>query len=163
MAIRIEFFSPKILRQPMKLTNHPFTAISVITNNRPNKARNITCTKGNLSDTDLALDLAVTVEKIDTHLKRKEEAMVKSKELLFSEFCQYLSLTEEEVNTKWRKLKEEDKLVLVKEFVNEWGANFHPLSARSVKEMVDEYLLDEKFSSVLFPGLKRMLGFPQDS
>ena len=89
--------------------------------------------------------------------------MKKSRELLFLDLCQYLSLKEEEVNKKWRKMKEEEKLVIVKEFVNKWGVNFHPLSVRSVKEMVDEYLQDDKSSSVMFPGLKRILGFSEDS
>ena len=89
--------------------------------------------------------------------------MKKSRELLFSELCQYLLLKEEEVNKKWRKMKEEEKLVIVKEFVNKWGVNFHPLSVRSVKEMVDEYLQDDKSSSVMFPGLKRMLGLSEDA
>ena len=89
--------------------------------------------------------------------------MKKSRELLFSELCQYLLLKEEEVNKKWRKMKEEEKLVIVKEFVNKWGVNFHPLSVRSVKEMVDEYLQYDKSSSVMFPGLKRILGFSEDT
>ena len=89
--------------------------------------------------------------------------MKKSRELLFLDLCQYLSLKEEEVNKKWRKMKEEEKLVIVKEFVNKWGVNFHPLSVRSVKEMVDEYLQDDKSSSVMFPGLKRMLGLSEDA
>lgn len=89
--------------------------------------------------------------------------MKQSREFLFTELCQYLSLKEEEVNKKWRKMKEEEKWVLVKGFVNNWGVNFHPLSVRSVVEMVDEYLQDEKSSSGMFPGLKRMLGFSQDT
>ncbi|XP_022762861.1 uncharacterized protein LOC111308646 [Durio zibethinus] len=158
MAMRIPLFqfSSNNLPRPRKLPNHPFTS-------RPNKIHNISCTKKNLGDTALALDLAISVEKINTHLEQKEKAMKKSMELLFSELCQYLSLKEEEVNMKWRKMKEEEKWVLVKEFVNEWGVNFHPLSVRSVKEMVDEYLQDDKSSSVMFPGFKRMLGLSEDT
>ncbi|EOX97312.1 hypothetical protein QUC31_015752 [Theobroma cacao] len=162
MAIRIDLLPPKSLQQPRKILNHPFSTTTLITN-RPNKTHNIPCAKRNLSDTALALDLAVTVEKINTHLEQKEKAMKQSREFLFTELCQYLSLKEEEVNKKWRKMKEEEKWVLVKGFVNNWGVNFHPLSVRSVVEMVDEYLQDEKSSSGMFPGLKRMLGFSQDT
>jgi hypothetical protein len=58
---------------------------------------------------------------------------------------------------------------LVKGFVSEWSMNFHPLSARSVKEMVEEYLQEDNPSaaksspSVLFPGLKRIMGFSQNN
>lgn len=90
--------------------------------------------------------------------------MKKSKELLFTELCQYLALKGEEVKKKWRKMDDEDKWVLVKGFVSEWSESFHPLSARSVKEMVEEYLQEENPSpksspSSLFPGLKKMMGF----
>lgn len=100
---------------------------------------------------------------MNTHLVQREEAMKKSKELLFIELCHYLALEKEEVKRKWSKMDLEEKLVLVKEFVNEWGVNFHPLSARSVKQMIEEYLQEEKPSSdsstsVLFPSLKRMMG-----
>ncbi|XVF00688.1 hypothetical protein REPUB_Repub04eG0022800 [Reevesia pubescens] len=156
MRIPLIHFSSNNLQQPRKFSNHLFTS-------RPKKTHNISCTKKNLSDTALALDLAITIEKINTRLEQKEKAMKKSKELLFTELCQYLSLKEEDVNKKWRKMNEEEKWVLVKEFVNEWGVTFHPLSVRSVKEMVDEYLQDDKSSSVMFPGLKRMLGFSEDS
>ncbi|XWS62520.1 hypothetical protein CRYUN_Cryun06bG0018200 [Craigia yunnanensis] len=164
MAMRIPLFqfSPNNLQQHRKFPNHLFTATTLITN-RPNKRHNISCAKKNHSDKALALDLAISVKKINTHLEQKEKAMKKSRELLFLDLCQYLSLKEEEVNKKWRKMKEEEKLVFVKEFVNEWGVNFHPLSVRSVKEMIDEFLQDDKSSSVMFPGLKRMLGFSEDA
>ena len=109
--------------------------------------------------------MASEVAKINTHLLQREEALKKSKELLFTEMCQYLALKGEEVKKKWRKMDEEEKWVLVKEFVSEWSMNFHPLSARSVKEMVEEYLQEDNPSapksspSVLFPGLKRIMGF----
>lgn len=93
--------------------------------------------------------------------------MKKSKELLFTELCQYLASKEDEVKKKWRKMDEEDKLVLVKGFVTEWSVNFHPLSARSVKEMVEEYLQEDNPSatsspSLFFSGLNRIMGFSQN-
>jgi hypothetical protein len=92
--------------------------------------------------------------------------MKKSRELLFTELCNYLALDKEEVEKKWSKMDQEEIRVLVKGFVNEWGANFHPLSARSVEEMIEEYLHEEKPSSnssrsMLFPGLKRIMGFSE--
>lgn len=93
--------------------------------------------------------------------------MKKSKELLFTELCQYLALKGEEVKKKWRKMDEEEKLGLVKGFVTEWSVNFHPLSARSVKEMVEEYLQEDNPSatsspSLLYTGLQRIMGFSQN-
>ncbi|KAG6762538.1 hypothetical protein POTOM_033046 [Populus tomentosa] len=110
--------------------------------------------------------LATEVAKINTHLVQREEAMKKSRELLFNELCNYLALDKEEVKKKWSKMDQEERRVLVKGFVNEWSANFHPLSARSVKEMIEEYLHEEKTSSnssrsMLFPGLKRIMGFSE--
>ena len=95
--------------------------------------------------------------------------MSKSRELLFGELCEYLGLKEDEAKLRWSKMDEDEKWVLVKGFVAEWGAHFHPLSARSTKEMVEEYLRQRKGnptqnsppppSSVLFPGFERMIGF----
>lgn len=94
--------------------------------------------------------------------------MNKSREILFGEVCEYLGLKADEAKHKWRNMNEDEKWALVKGFVSEWAANFHPLSARSAKEMVEEYLRDDKPSSSanlpssasgIFPGLKRILGF----
>ncbi|KAL3576253.1 hypothetical protein D5086_021536 [Populus alba] len=121
---------------------------------------------GDRSDADLASDLASEVAKINIHLVQQEEAMKKSRELLFAELCKYLALDKEEVKRKWSKMDQEEKRVLIKGFVDEWGVNFHPLSARSVKEMIEEYLHERKppshsSGSMLFPGLKRIMGFSQ--
>lgn len=102
---------------------------------------------------------------------QRREAMEKSRELLFRELCGYLNLEAEEVKKRWKKMDEEEKRGLVKGFVSEWGVNFHPLSARSVKELVEEYLRDgeqnpspksSSSSSSLFPTLKKMMGFSQN-
>ncbi|KAJ4716034.1 Mediator of RNA polymerase II transcription subunit like [Melia azedarach] len=158
MALKINLFSPKTLLQSPNFQyfpNRPKTLILCSSKNNNN----------NLGDAELASDLATEVAKINTHLVQKEEAMKKSKELLFTEFCQYLALEEDEAKKKWKKIDEEEKWGLVKGFVSEWSLNFHPLSARSVKEMLEEYLHEEKKSSssgfVLFPGLKKIMGFSQ--
>ncbi|TYH94309.1 hypothetical protein ES332_A12G032400v1 [Gossypium tomentosum] len=146
MNVSLFQFSPNCLPQVGKFRNHPS-----ISNNRPNTK--IPCTKNKLSDSALALDLAINVQKINTHLEKKEKAMKKSKEFLFTELCQYLSLKEEEMNKKWRKMREEEKWVLINKFVDEW-----------IKEMVDEYLQDDNRSDPpMFPGLKRLLGMSKDA
>ncbi|TXG54100.1 hypothetical protein EZV62_019356 [Acer yangbiense] len=93
--------------------------------------------------------------------------MNKSKELLFTDLCQFLDLKEDQLKNKWGKIDEDEKWDLVKGFVSEWGVNFHPLSARSIKELIEEYLLEEEkqpspsststAGSLLFSGLKRLL------
>jgi hypothetical protein len=165
MAARIPFLFSIITPQAQKFHPHPFPSTTLLSN----KPRTwISCTK-KISDAEISSDLASEVAKMNSHLVQREEAMKKSKELLFTELCQYLALKEDEVKKKWRKMDEEDKLVLVKGFVTEWSVNFHPLSARSVKEMVEEYLQEDNPSpsatsspSMFFPGLKRIMGFSQN-
>lgn len=118
-----------------------------------------------MSDLELAVDFATEVGKMNTQMLQKEEALKKSKELLFVEFCNYTGLKSEEMKKKWKKFSEEEKWDLIKSFVLEWGAHFHPLSARSVKGLVDEYLVENTphfTSSSFFPGLKKLMGFSQD-
>jgi hypothetical protein len=159
MALRTHLFFPNTLIRPPKFHSCPFPTTYFRTR--------IPCTnKNSLTDADLASGLATEVAKINTHLVQREEAMKKSRELLFTELCNYLALDKEEVEKKWSKMDQEEIRVLVKGFVNEWGANFHPLSARSVEEMIEEYLHEEKPSSnssrsMLFPGLKRIMGFSE--
>ncbi|CAN6543501.1 unnamed protein product [Malus baccata var. baccata] len=182
MALRIPLLSPKLPHQPLKLHTNPFPSISkshLSTATRP-KTRTIHCTSsgggssssnnGMMSDAELASDLS----KMNSLLAQREEAMDKSRQLLFVELCQFVGSNSEEVKKKWGKLEEEEKMVLVKGFVSEWGVNFHPLSAKSVKQLVEEHVQEQnpkpansKSSSssavsVLFPGFKRMMGFSDD-
>ncbi|TYK29427.1 uncharacterized protein E5676_scaffold655G00190 [Cucumis melo var. makuwa] len=92
--------------------------------------RQITYCRKKLSDADLAFDLATEVAKINTNLIQREEAMKKSRAFLFTELCEFLGLKSEETKRKWKKMEEEAKLRLVKEFVSEWGFNFQPLSVQ---------------------------------
>ncbi|KAF5743960.1 hypothetical protein HS088_TW08G00548 [Tripterygium wilfordii] len=161
MALRIHFFSPHALHRCQNSQFHPIPAdISF-----PNRSRTqIPCMNKGISDADLALELSAEVEKMNTHLAQREEAMKKSRELLFSELVQYLDLKEEEVKKRWKRMDEEEKWVLVNGFVSEWGVNFYPLSRKHVKEMVEEQLNEEKqspdsSSPVLFSGLKKIMGF----
>ncbi|XP_021903751.1 uncharacterized protein LOC110818991 [Carica papaya] len=163
MALRINLFPSNTLPQTPKLYAYPTPTIA-----RPKSQ--IQCGTNNIdiSDAELASDLATEVAKLNSHLVQKEEAMKKSKELLFDQFCQFLDLKEEEVKNKWRtKMSEEEKWVVVNGFVSEWSVNFHPLSARSVRAMIEEYLHEGKASpqpspSILFRGLRRIMGFSQN-
>ncbi|KAL1215410.1 hypothetical protein V5N11_021838 [Cardamine amara subsp. amara] len=126
-----------------------------------------------MSDSELAKDLAREIGKANTVSEQRREAMKKSGEILWGEFCRYMDLKEDEMRDKWKKIGEDEKLSLVREFVDEWSGDFQPLSVRSVKEMVEEECLDsdktiESSSSSsssmssfsgLFPGLKRIIGF----
>ncbi|KAK7328056.1 hypothetical protein VNO77_22152 [Canavalia gladiata] len=127
----------------------------------------ISCTtRDGISDTALASEFAAKAARINSHLVQAEEAMSKSRKLLFGELCKYMGLEEDETQQKWSKMAEDEKWVLVKGFVAEWGVHFHPLSARSTKEMLEEYLRQGNPppkpppSSFLFPGLGRIIGFP---
>lgn len=122
-----------------------------------------------MSDSELAKDLAREIGKANTASEQRREAMKKSGEILWGEFCRHMDLKEDEMRIKWRKIGEEEKLSLVREFVDEWAGDFQPLSVRSVKDMVEEECLDSMESSSssssmssfsgLFPGLKRIIGF----
>ncbi|KAL5787890.1 hypothetical protein ACOSP7_004839 [Xanthoceras sorbifolium] len=133
----------------------------------PNRPRTqILCSRSSssisISDSELASDLA----KINTHLLHKEEAMKKSKYLLFTELCQFLDLKEDQVKKKWSKFDEDEKWDLVKGFVSVWSVHFHPLSPRSVKQMIEEYLREQNQhpsssptsapASLLFSGFKSL-------
>ncbi|KAJ6692310.1 hypothetical protein OIU79_014127 [Salix purpurea] len=160
MALRTHLFFPNTLIRPPKSRPCPFPTTTHFRTQVP-------CTnKNSTADADLASGLATEVAKINTHLLQREEAMNKSRELLFTELCNYLALDKEEVKRKWSKIDEEERRALIKGFVNEWGASFHPLSARSVKEMIEEYLHEEKPSpdssrSTRFPGLKSIMGLSE--
>ena len=136
MALRIQLLSPKSISQPRKFQSFPFPTATHFSK-RPKTQ--IQCHNNRLSDADLALDLATEVAKLNTQLVQREEAMKKSKELLFTELCHYLNMEKEEVKRKWSRLDQEEKWVLIRGFVDDWGVNFHPLSARSVREIIKEY------------------------
>ncbi|XP_010484232.1 PREDICTED: uncharacterized protein LOC104762606 [Camelina sativa] len=122
-----------------------------------------------MSDSELAKDLAREIGKANTASEQRREAMKKSGEILWGEFCKHMGLKEDEMRIKWRKIEEEERLSLVREFVDEWAGDFQPLSVRSVKEMVElecfdsDKTIDSPSSmssfSGLFPGLKRIIGF----
>ncbi|GKB98881.1 hypothetical protein Tco_0985018 [Tanacetum coccineum] len=125
------------------------------------------------SRNELAHELSTQIEKLKTQKLQTQEAMKKSKKLLYTELCLFLGLSQDELKRKWVKMEENDKWVLAQEFVkSDWGFNFHPLSVKSVKELVDQHLLyndndglkDSPFSdnSMLFTGLKKLMGFSND-
>ena len=98
-------------------------------------------------------------------MRQREDAFRKSKELLFAEIFDFTRLKSEDFSSKWRRMDDDEKLVLVRGFVAEWSAHFHPLSARSVKELVEEYvagMTDLSDSGNLLSGLGKLFGFGSD-
>lgn len=160
MSMTIHLLPPKLSQQ---FKRHPFASTTFVDNRVKTQ---IQCSKNSNNDAKLASDFAKEVVKLNTQFNQGEEAMKKSKELLFKELCDFLSSNAEEVKQQWRKMDEEEKMVLVKGFVSNWGMNFQPLSAKSVKELVEEYLNEENPSpnsdstSALLPNLKKFMGFP---
>ncbi|XAR52991.1 hypothetical protein NMG60_11021350 [Bertholletia excelsa] len=160
MALRIHPIHPQILARPLKLPATVHFPSATLTHLCTTPKPQILCSKGTRAS-ELASELASEVEK----MAQREEALKKSLELLFTELCKHQGLRTEELRRKWKKMGEEERWVLIKGFVLDWGLNlnFHPLSARSVKEMVEEYLggddSRDRSSSVLFPGLKKIIWF----
>lgn len=158
MALKIQLLST----QTHLSTNSPITLLFT----HKLKTR-ISCSggKNSISDAALASELAVRATRMNTHLVQTEEAMRKSRELLFRELCEYLGLKEDDAKQRWSNMDEDQKWVSIKGFLAEWGAHFHPLSARSTKDMVEEYLrqgnnLNPKSPpSVPFPRLDGIIGF----
>ncbi|GMH16412.1 hypothetical protein Nepgr_018253 [Nepenthes gracilis] len=146
--------------QPPKLCTSPFLLP---------KATNkiiISCSrKSDISDAVLASELAREVGKINIQFLEREDAMKKSKQLLFGELCHYLNLKPEEVKKRWMKtMSEDEKWGLIRGFVFDWGVNFHPLSARCVKDLVEEHLGEDGSASnpdsavIFLAGLWKLMG-----
>ncbi|XP_062082709.1 uncharacterized protein LOC133789015 [Humulus lupulus] len=183
MALRAHLLTPKIpTLQPPSLSSRRSPSVVTFLGNRTKtliKCSDLSSGESD-SESELASNLAREVAKMNTLLAQRAEAMAKSRGLLFKEVCQYLCMDSDEVGSHWRKMEEEDKWVLVKRFVSDWGVNFHPLSARSIKELIEEHLRaieDEQSnsskssssspspsssSSSLFPSLKKLMWFSQD-
>ncbi|PWA78698.1 hypothetical protein CTI12_AA213160 [Artemisia annua] len=137
------------------------------------KKHQISCSSS--SPDELSLQLSTQIKKLKTQKLQTQEAMKKSKKLLYTELCLFLGLSQDELKRKWEKMEENDKLVLAQEFVkSDWAFNFHPLSVKSVKELVDQHLLhdndggmkddnDSANNSILFSGLKKLMGFSDDN
>ncbi|XP_047315166.1 uncharacterized protein LOC124919071 [Impatiens glandulifera] len=103
-------------------------------------------------DADLSSALSIQAKKFKALAIEKEDAMNKSRQILFSELCEFAGISLLDMKIRWtKKMHADDKLVLVREFVSEWGTDFHPLSARSVEEMIEQHLLadedDQELSS----------------
>ncbi|KAG4977995.1 hypothetical protein JHK82_037273 [Glycine max] len=160
MALRIHVISPFFsisTTSPVALSTHKLTI------------RRINCTgggEGGINDASLASELAARAARMNAHSVMAEEAMRKSRKLLFGELCEYMGLDEDQAQHKWTYMDDDEKLVLVKAFLAEWGSHFHPLSARSTKEMLEEYLRQGNSppkltnSPFFFEGLNRIIGFP---
>ncbi|XP_077215665.1 uncharacterized protein LOC143850292 [Tasmannia lanceolata] len=157
MSLTVPLCSPQIL--------HKTPTLTLITLPLKNSSRTHLC-RTSLNDADLTSDLAEKMGKMKPILSQRKEAMKKSRELLFEDLCKYLHLREGEVKNRWREIGEVERLDLVRGFVAEWGVSFHPLSLRSVKDMVEEHLNEENplglsNPPLRFPSLKRMMGLSE--
>ncbi|CAA2964449.1 Hypothetical predicted protein [Olea europaea subsp. europaea] len=172
MALRFHLLSAKLLPQPTNFHTHPFPSSSsaaatyfIKFNSTPRKSLKISCTNEEISSDDmLAVELDLEISKLNTNMLQTEEALKKSRELLFTELCNFMGLNSVDLKKKWERMNEEEKWVLAKGFVTEWSAHFHPLSAKSVKEMVNEHLVEEKplkvaASTKFFPNFGKLMGF----
>lgn len=75
----------------------------------------------------------------------------------------FVGLKSEDLKKKWRRMNDAEKWVLVQGFVAEWSAHFHPLSARSVKELVEEHVggsheSSDSVSLNLLPDFRKLFG-----
>ncbi|KAL2513527.1 uncharacterized protein Fot_27556 [Forsythia ovata] len=171
MALRFHLLSTKLLPQATNFQTHTFpstAAYFVKLNSNFLNNHKISCTNEEISNDEmLAVELDLEISKLNTHMVQREEALKKSRELLFTELCNFMALKSEDLKKKWERMNEEEKWVLAKVFVTEWSARFHPLSAKSVKEMVDEHLVEEKPSSIaasnkFFPNFGKLIGFSRN-
>lgn len=174
MSLRINLFTSKPLQLIPNFQTNTYLSCPSRTHLNIASSRlqiSISCTSNNnsFSDAELALKLTTEVEKLNFQIVQREEALKKSRQLLFDELSSYMGLKADEVKKKWRKMNEDDKWAVVKGFVSEWSDRFHPLSARSVKELVDEFLADvekQSFSgsgTMLFPSLRKLIGFSENN
>ncbi|XP_068656999.1 uncharacterized protein [Aristolochia californica] len=157
MATTAALFSPQILPKTLESQRLPFIHCRVKRRSR------LRCS---ISDAELTADLASQISRIDTHSSLKKEAMKKSTDMLFDDFCEYLGLKAEAVKRNWRQMEEDEKFDSLRRFLDEWGASFHPLSVKSVKEMVEEHVGGEDPSRVSiplirFPSFKRFMRFSE--
>ncbi|GFP86838.1 hypothetical protein PHJA_000827600 [Phtheirospermum japonicum] len=172
-VIRFHALSPNLLPQTPKSHSYPFLPSTL---NPPRKSlTKISCRKENkrenLTDDEmLAVELSLEIQKLSSLMVQREEALEKSREILFAEVCNFTGLKSEDLKNKWRKMNEDERRGLVLGFVAEWSDHFHPLSAKSVMEMVDEYLgknnefSDNPVSSDdFFTDLRKLLGFSGNS
>ncbi|KAL8554848.1 hypothetical protein ACS0TY_002867 [Phlomoides rotata] len=165
MGLRIHTLPPNLLP---KFQFHPFPAPLKIAN--PPRTLAISCSKEkeNFSDEILAVELSLQMKKLKSDAVQREEALKKSRELLFTEVSNFTGLKSEDLKKKWRRMNEEERLVLVRGFVAEWSAHFHPLSARSVKEMVEQYVqgqsheFSDSLSGKFFSDFTKLLGFSEE-
>ncbi|RWR97098.1 hypothetical protein CKAN_02651200 [Cinnamomum micranthum f. kanehirae] len=175
MAIRASLFTPQILPKQLKSPKqpNPVTPLFLLQNrNRARKSHLCFSSSSSSSNRpidadlppELSSELASEVARIKGSLLQREKAMKKSRETLFVDLCQYLGLGAEEAKKRWREMGEEERLECLRMFVADWGLSFHPLSLKSVKEMVDEHLAEEtppptSASSFSFPDFRRMMNF----
>ncbi|KAK3414057.1 hypothetical protein EUGRSUZ_I02564 [Eucalyptus grandis] len=163
MALRIHALPLHALPRPPKYRLRPLRF-----DPRKSLPASVSCrAKGPTGDAEIASALAEEVARVHAQKKQKDEALGKGRALLFAELCGYFSLGENELRRRWERMEDGERRDMAAEFVSNWSADFHPLSARSVVEMVEEHLRQEKkpsFSndSAFFPSLKRLMGLGEN-
>ncbi|XP_057788011.1 uncharacterized protein LOC131005195 [Salvia miltiorrhiza] len=136
---------------------------------RPRRALRIACSKETETPSEelLAAEFGLQIKRLNSEIAQREDAFRKSKELLFAEMSEFVGLKSEDLTNKWRRMDDDEKWVLVRGFVAEWSAHFHPLSARSVKELVEEYVagiheFSDSASGNFFSDFTKLFGFHSD-
>lgn len=170
--------SPNLLPQFTKSQTHSFLSnpvpiqaksLHLNLNLNPRRTLKISCIKEKEPTTDetMAAELNLQIKNLNTSMLQREEALKRSREILFGEVSNFTGLQPEDLRKKWRRMGEEERWVLVNGFVSEWSAYFHPLSARSVKEMVEQHLgeedeISDSVSGNMFPDFGKLLGFSRN-
>ncbi|KAH6833128.1 hypothetical protein C2S53_002992 [Perilla frutescens var. hirtella] len=161
----IQTLPPNFL--PIKSQSHSLRFTAGI----PRRNLRISCTSKDTnnaqSDELLAAELGLEIKKLNSEIARREDAFNKSRELLFAEVSDFVGFKSEDFKSKWRRMNDDEKWVLVRGFVAEWSAHFHPLSARSVKELVEEYVgptdhFSQSVSANLLSDFTKFFGFHRD-
>ncbi|KAL9244772.1 hypothetical protein vseg_018500 [Gypsophila vaccaria] len=137
------FLSPKIfpnyISNPNYLPSISKTHKNIIcsTSKNPRKPPKI------ISDAQLSSEFAAQVLKLNTQIEEKQMAISKSKRMLFDDFSHFLGIGYDEVKIRWMRLNPDEKLGLVNGFVSQWGLNFHPLSTKSIRDLIDEFVVND--------------------
>ncbi|XP_051126213.1 uncharacterized protein LOC127248084 [Andrographis paniculata] len=121
-----------------KFHTHLWNSPCLSTNSNSNlRSLQVSCRDGKKEEEVLAREVNLEIKKLNT---QAEEAFQRSREMLFAELCSFVGLKSAEMRRKWRRMSDEERWGLARGFVAEWSLHLHPLSARSVKELINQHL-----------------------